>query len=143
LALLDEQCVLMSRSSDKGFASQLYEFHAKSKKHPNFRAGAAEMRGSLFIINHYAGEVCYDTEGFLEKNVDKINPLVLDLLLTSTSKLVTTIATSASLASNVSSASTPSTGAGAVSPSSSLAAGGNSRRASTKPSSSRALSVHC
>ena len=34
-------------------------------------------------MRHYAGEVLYDCcTGFLEKNVDKFNPLFVDLLLT-------------------------------------------------------------
>lgn len=133
LALLDEQCVLMSRSSDKGFASQLYEFHCKTNKHPNFRAGAAEMRGGLFIISHYAGEICYDTEGFLEKNVDKINPLVLELLMTSTSELVNTIAATAASASVAPTTASPMSASGAPLP------GGSGRRGSK--TSARALSV--
>lgn len=140
MALLDEQCVLMSRSSDQNFASQLYEFHVKNNKHPNFRAGALEMRSSLFIIHHYAGEVCYNTEGFLEKNVDKINPLVLDLLLTSSSELVSTISATAASASSSIASTGVSSPTNVTSASGAPLAGGAGRRGSK--TSGRALSVN-
>lgn len=54
LAVLDEQCVLISRATDKGLASHLYD---KCGTHKSFRASAAEKRSGLFVVAHYAGEV--------------------------------------------------------------------------------------
>lgn len=54
LAVLDEQCVLISRATDSGLAGHLYD---KCGAHPSFSASAAEKRSGLFVVAHYAGEV--------------------------------------------------------------------------------------
>lgn len=54
LAVLDEQCKLMSRATDKGLAGHLYD---KCGPHPYFKASASDQRSGHFVVRHYAGEV--------------------------------------------------------------------------------------
>lgn len=43
------------------------------------------------MVVHYAGEVTYDAEGFVEKNKDSVSTLILDLLSKSKSEIVSAI----------------------------------------------------
>ncbi|XP_068476741.1 myosin-2-like isoform X2 [Phaseolus vulgaris] len=65
LSLLDEESNLPN-ASDLTFANKL-----KHHLHPNpcFKG----ERGRAFRVRHYAGEVLYDTNGFLEKNRDTMS----------------------------------------------------------------------
>mmetsp|Transcript_6824 Transcript_6824/g.22658 ORF Transcript_6824/g.22658 Transcript_6824/m.22658 type:complete len:1580 (+) Transcript_6824:86-4825(+) len=67
LSLLDEACMVgFGKSED--FAQKLYQNH--DRKHKRFIKPKRSMTD--FAIKHYAGEVCYQTELFLEKNKDYI-----------------------------------------------------------------------
>lgn len=46
----------------------------KSYKRPD-RLGAKQ-----FVVVHYAGDVSYDVEGFVEKNKDSVSSLILEVL---------------------------------------------------------------
>ncbi|OMJ19992.1 Myosin type-2 heavy chain 1 [Smittium culicis] len=79
---LDEECV-MPKATDKSFNEKLNNiWTGKSQKYekPRFNMG--------FIINHYASQVEYNTDGWLEKNKDPINESVARLLANSTEKYV-------------------------------------------------------
>lgn len=66
LAILDEE-VSMPKASDQTFFSKVLKAH---DKHP--RMVAPKFAGAMkFGVRHFAGEVTYTVEGFLEKNVDK------------------------------------------------------------------------
>ena len=41
-----------------------------------------------FMVHHYAGEIVYATEGFLEKNRDMLHQEGIDLLQSSTSQFI-------------------------------------------------------
>lgn len=74
LSCLDEECV-MPRATDKTFTEKLHGlWSGKSDKYetPRFAMG--------FTINHYASQVEYSTEGWLEKNKDPLNENVTRLL---------------------------------------------------------------
>ncbi|KAI4333727.1 hypothetical protein L6164_018498 [Bauhinia variegata] len=62
LSLLDEESNF-PRATDLTFANKL-------KQHLNAKPCFKGERGRAFSVRHYAGEVCYDTNGFLEKNID-------------------------------------------------------------------------
>lgn len=40
------------------------------------------------MVHHYAGEIVYETDGFLEKNRDKLHQEGIDLLRSSTSEFI-------------------------------------------------------
>lgn len=66
LPILDEE-VTMPKASDQTFVSKVFKAHDKNPRMivPKF-AGAMQ-----FGVQHFAGEVTYQCEGFLEKNIDK------------------------------------------------------------------------
>ncbi|CAH8348628.1 unnamed protein product [Eruca vesicaria subsp. sativa] len=69
LSLLDEESNF-PKATDLTFANKL-------KQHLKINSCFKGERGRAFRVNHYAGEVLYDTNGFLEKNRD---PLPADLI---------------------------------------------------------------
>ncbi|KAJ2246822.1 class II myosin, partial [Coemansia sp. RSA 455] len=74
MSCLDEECV-MPKATDKTFTEKLHGLWAgKSDKYdvPRFALG--------FIVKHYASQVEYSTEGWLEKNKDPLNENVTRLL---------------------------------------------------------------
>ncbi|KAF0906007.1 hypothetical protein E2562_009024 [Oryza meyeriana var. granulata] len=72
LSLLDEESTF-PKATDFSFANKLKQ-HLRG--HAAFRG---EQEGA-FKICHYAGEVTYDTAGFLEKNRDPLNSELIQLL---------------------------------------------------------------
>ncbi|CAI9088594.1 OLC1v1022970C1 [Oldenlandia corymbosa var. corymbosa] len=79
ISLLDEESNF-PRSSDLSLADKL-------KKHLGANSCFKGERGGAFSIHHYAGEVLYDTSGFLEKNRDLIHFDTIQLLSSSSSYL--------------------------------------------------------
>lgn len=81
---LDEDSV-MPKATDKSFTEKLNSlWDKKSTKYRTSRPGARQG----FVLTHYAAEVEYSTEGWLEKNKDPLNDNVTRLLATSTDKHV-------------------------------------------------------
>ncbi|KAJ8754564.1 hypothetical protein K2173_005725 [Erythroxylum novogranatense] len=66
IALLDEAC-MFPRSTNETFAQKLYQTF---KDHQRF--SKPKLARSDFTICHYAGEVTYQTEHFLDKNKDYV-----------------------------------------------------------------------
>ncbi|XP_017700885.2 myosin-6-like isoform X2 [Phoenix dactylifera] len=66
IALLDEAC-LLPRSTHETFAQKLYQTF---KNHQRF--SKPKLTRSDFIIRHYAGDVTYQTQLFLDKNKDYV-----------------------------------------------------------------------
>ncbi|KAJ6260674.1 Myosin-11 [Drechslerella dactyloides] len=71
---LDEDCV-MPKATDKTFTEKLHTLW--DKKSNKYRSS---MLSQGFILTHYAAEVEYSTEGWLEKNKDPLNDNVTRLL---------------------------------------------------------------
>ncbi|CBJ27444.1 myosin-like protein [Ectocarpus siliculosus] len=84
LALLDEQC-LVPKGTDKSFASNMYN---RLTQHKPFSVPHADKVDYKFMIHHYAGNIVYHTEGFLEKNRDMLHQEGTDLLKSSSSEFV-------------------------------------------------------
>jgi myosin protein heavy chain len=79
---LDEDCV-MPKATDKTFSEKLNSlWDKKSQKYRPSRLGQG------FILTHYAAEVEYSTDGWLEKNKDPLNDNLTRLLAASTDKHV-------------------------------------------------------
>lgn len=72
LSLLDEESTFPN-GTDLTFANKL-------KQHMNSNSCFRGERGKAFNVHHYAGEVMYDTSGFLEKNRDLLHLDSIQLL---------------------------------------------------------------
>lgn len=72
LSLLDEESTFPN-ATDLTFANKL-------KQHLNSNSCFRGERGKAFAVHHYAGEVAYDTSGFLEKNRDLLHMDSIQLL---------------------------------------------------------------
>lgn len=79
LSLLDEESTFPN-GTDLSFANKL-------KKHLHSNPCFRGRRGKAFSINHYAGEVLYNTSGFLEKNRDLLSMDSIQLLSSCKCKL--------------------------------------------------------
>lgn len=82
LPLLDEE-LIMPKGSDATFLAKAHEKHGSNPVYKRVLKTPV-----FFIVRHYAGDVTYDTEGFLEKNRDTLTDDVLQMLYTSTSPFI-------------------------------------------------------
>ncbi|TPX32450.1 hypothetical protein SmJEL517_g04454 [Synchytrium microbalum] len=84
LALLDEQCNMPGDVTDKTFLDKLdsqitqNKFYDSRVKSRNDKALAANP--AAFLVKHYAGDVLYQVDGFVEKNKDFLFRDVLYLI---------------------------------------------------------------
>ncbi|WJZ91162.1 hypothetical protein VitviT2T_010261 [Vitis vinifera] len=67
IALLDETCIFFPRSTHETFSQKLYQTF---KSHKRF--SKPKLSPTDFTIYHYAGDVTYQTEHFLDKNKDYV-----------------------------------------------------------------------
>ncbi|KAL8224278.1 hypothetical protein R6Q57_019753 [Mikania cordata] len=79
LTLLDEETTFPN-GTDMSFANKL-------KQHLNSNPCFKGERGKAFTVCHYAGDVTYDTTGFLEKNRDLLHLVSIQLLSSCKCKL--------------------------------------------------------
>jgi len=87
-SLVDSEC-LMPGTSDQSLLGNIFKTFKNSKiiyKHGRFNT-------LDFAVAHYAGEVVYNTETFLEKNTDKLGADLVNLLKTSKMDLLRTLFT--------------------------------------------------
>ena len=82
---LDEDSV-MPKATDKTFTEKLQSLW--DRKTPKYRAARL---GQGFILTHYAAEVEYSTDGWLEKNKDPLNDNITKLLAASNDKHVSVL----------------------------------------------------
>ena len=82
---LDEDC-LMPKATDKSFTEKLHSLW--DRKSPKYRAARLSQG---FVLTHYAAEVEYTTESWLEKNKDPLNDNLTRLLAASTDKHVSSL----------------------------------------------------
>ncbi|KAH9650951.1 Myosin-2 [Citrus sinensis] len=80
LSLLDEESNF-PKATDLTFANKL-------KQHLGSNSCFKGERGRAFSIRHYAGEVPYDTNGFLEKNRDPLQIDIIQLLSSCTCQVL-------------------------------------------------------
>jgi len=77
-AILEEQSIV-PKANDETFKAKLYETH--EKKNPAFiKPKVGKKSVAHFICKHYAGDVGYNLDGWLDKNKDPLNPTVVELL---------------------------------------------------------------
>jgi len=87
LEFLDDQCNF-PRSTDTTFLNTIIkEYHGKK---PDFLVNKAKQMEE-FIINHYAAQVDYNVNMWLDKNRDRLKEDLLELTRKSTSKFISTL----------------------------------------------------
>lgn len=82
---LDEDSV-MPKATDKSFTEKMHSLW--ERKTPKYRASRLSQG---FVLTHYAAEVEYSTEGWLEKNKDPLNDNITRLLSSSKDKHVASL----------------------------------------------------
>ncbi|KAM7251120.1 hypothetical protein ACFE04_023003 [Oxalis oulophora] len=80
ISLLDEESNF-PKATDLTFAD-------KVEQHLSQNTCFKGERGTAFTVSHYAGQVIYDTSGFLEKNRDPVHSDLIELLLSCTSQFL-------------------------------------------------------
>ncbi|XP_072340030.1 unconventional myosin-Vb-like [Scyliorhinus torazame] len=83
LDLLDEECRILNGTDEK-WAQKLYDRHQQTSHH--FQK--PRMSNSAFIILHFAADVLYQCEGFLEKNRDTVYEESINILKASKPELL-------------------------------------------------------
>lgn len=76
IPILDEQSIF-PKATDKTLVDKYKQEHGKGKSKTYVEAHL-KMKGD-FAVKHYAGEVIYSAEGWLEKNKDPLNESVVSL----------------------------------------------------------------
>ena len=96
LSCLDEECI-MPKANDKTFTEKINSIWSRTKKDEEnngdnnknietlskFKFSSSKFANEGFLIQHYAGKVEYDTEGWIEKNKDPLNDHLNKLLINS------------------------------------------------------------
>ena len=59
----------MPKASDEMLVQKLYQAYSEGN-HAHF--SKPRLSQTAFSVGHYAGAVCYESEGFVEKNLDSI-----------------------------------------------------------------------
>ena len=86
LSLLDEQCNF-PKATDATFAQKM-----ASELSANPRYTRDKLNENVFHVQHYAGDVNYDTAGFLEKNRDTLHQDLMAILIESGERMVQALA---------------------------------------------------
>ncbi|KAF1750538.1 hypothetical protein GCK72_017088 [Caenorhabditis remanei] len=85
--LLDEQCKRLN-GSDADWLSQLKN-STELKRNPQL--AYPKVRSNDFIVRHFAADVTYSTDGFVEKNRDAIGEQLLDVVVASRFQMMRTV----------------------------------------------------
>ena len=76
--IMDDQARRQPKKNDH---TMVEAFAKRWGNHSSFKTGAADRTGfPTFTISHYSGAVTYSAEGFLDRNLDAINPDFVSLL---------------------------------------------------------------
>ena len=92
LSMLDDECRVGSRGSDRNWAQRMYkQYIPKGTESDNkrFSATAVQKGRAIFCVTHFAGTVQYSAEtGFLEKNKDEIPLTCEEMCVTAPNQLL-------------------------------------------------------
>jgi myosin heavy subunit len=75
-ALLDDAC-RMPKPSDEAFLQRVYDEQLRKSKRlsqpkPGKASGFVHSAKEAFVVEHFAGQVCYAIAGFIDKNTDAL-----------------------------------------------------------------------
>ncbi|EJW70720.1 hypothetical protein WUBG_18374, partial [Wuchereria bancrofti] len=87
LSLLQEEC-LVPNGNDQSLLEKLLAANANNSIFTRSRQSARHTTVSHFSIAHYAGNVAYNINGWVEKNKDVIERNGLEVLASSTKPLL-------------------------------------------------------
>ena len=96
LSCLDEECI-MPKATDLTFTNKVNGMwsgnvgEAEEEHHPGRDEYEPLRFKQGFIIQHYAGNVEYRTDGWLEKNKDPLNDNLMWMLVTSSEHYISTL----------------------------------------------------
>lgn len=79
MCILDDVCFTMHAGSDGADETFVQKMDASIGGHDHYIGGSDQ-----FVINHYAGSVTYQSEGFTESNKDALFKDLIQLMQTST-----------------------------------------------------------
>ncbi|KAK5960786.1 myosin 4 PWA37_002223 [Arxiozyma heterogenica] len=88
LSLLDEESRLPS-GSDESWTQKLYQSFDKEPTNKVF--SKPRFGQTKFVVSHYAHDVAYDVEGFIEKNRDTVPDTHLEILKSSSNKMLVSL----------------------------------------------------
>ncbi|CAE7235078.1 MYO5B [Symbiodinium natans] len=95
VAMLNEECV-RPKGSNQNFVSKLLSVHKEDAAFSVPKLG--KMRELQFCIRHYAGEVMYTADGWLDRNNDTVSEDVISLMRGSGNELLASLFTEESKA---------------------------------------------
>jgi hypothetical protein len=87
MVVLDEE-IFVPKGSDATFLLKIHKEHG-GNRHPNYFQPLKSR--TEFVINHYAGDVTYESTTFLEKNKDTLNKDLIELLEGSANKFLVSL----------------------------------------------------
>ncbi|KAJ9584130.1 hypothetical protein L9F63_021539 [Diploptera punctata] len=74
ISLMDEECLRPGEPTDKSFLAKMNENLSNHKHYISHRKAGKDLQKTMtreeFCLKHYAGDVIYNVEGFLDKNND-------------------------------------------------------------------------
>jgi myosin heavy subunit len=78
-SFLDEE-ILLPKGSDEKFVNKLHQVFDESANTKSTYYGRNRKEPAEFIVRHFAGDVTYNSQNFMEKNKDAIAPGLLKLV---------------------------------------------------------------
>eukprot|EP00124_Ichthyophonus_hoferi_P002174 Ihof_evm4s138 gene=Ihof_evmTU4s138 len=91
LSLMDDECLLLPRSTDATYSEKLEKQHYGQTAKFAKRGGKIKRDIPGFVIEHYASPVEYTLDGWLIKNTDPLNDNITSLLAKSTDDFMTVL----------------------------------------------------
>ncbi|EDO16376.1 hypothetical protein Kpol_1051p25 [Vanderwaltozyma polyspora DSM 70294] len=88
LPLLDEESIIPNSSDESFFQKLISNWDNNSNKKTTNNKFKRSKKLNSFILKHYAGDVEYHTDGWLLKNRDPLNDHLLNILISSENRLV-------------------------------------------------------
>uniref|UniRef100_A0A7E4ZUB9 Myosin motor domain-containing protein n=1 Tax=Panagrellus redivivus TaxID=6233 RepID=A0A7E4ZUB9_PANRE len=87
LSYLQEECIVPN-GSDNSLLEKMVRSLSKSGVFQKAKQSSRNTTVAHFVVTHYAGEVKYNIDGWVEKNRDMVDQCLLELMATSTHALI-------------------------------------------------------